>query len=68
MDADLTSPVVMQLRCIFCKREQYMPAVWDISFGRKPCTWCVHTPPVFTDEAAYREALRDEDWRAVLGG
>ncbi len=54
----------MQPRCIFCKREQYMPAVYSISHGEHPCCWCGCTPPVFRDEAAYREALRDEDWRA----
>jgi hypothetical protein len=60
VDEDL----VMQPRCIFCKREQYMPAVYSISHGEHPCCWCGCTPPVFRDEAAYREALRDEDWRA----
>lgn len=59
--------IVMQPRCIGCKREQYGPGVFAISHGEAGCAWCGLCPPVFTDEAAYREALRDEDWRGHTG-
>lgn len=49
--------VAMQTRCIFCKREQYGPAVYDISYSKHPCVWCGKTPPVLTD-AEWRERLR----------
>ncbi|MFH1004727.1 MAG: hypothetical protein V1781_04430, partial [Bacteroidota bacterium] len=32
--------VAMQERCVFCGREQYAPAVYPISMGEQPCTWC----------------------------
>jgi hypothetical protein len=64
-DEAVADETVMQPRCIFCKREQYAPAVYAISLGEHPCCWCGRTPPVFTDRAAYREALKDQDWRAA---
>jgi hypothetical protein len=35
--------IAMQERCIYCKREQYIPAVWEISHGERPCVWCGKT-------------------------
>lgn len=49
---------VMQDRCIYCKMEQYIPAVYSISHGESCCVWCGKVPPVFTDEKEYREELR----------
>lgn len=30
----------MQDICIHCGKEQYAPAVWDISMGISHCVWC----------------------------
>ena len=51
--------VVMQFKCIRCKKEQYAPAVYDISHGEHPCVWCGKTPPIFTDEEEYRKELKN---------
>ena len=32
--------VAMQFRCVFCWREQYIPDVYEISFGKRACVWC----------------------------
>lgn len=48
--------VAMQTRCIFCRREQYGPAVWSISHGEQACCWCGETPPILT-EMEYREKM-----------
>ena len=37
--------IAMQTRCIYCKKEQYAPAVYAISYGEHPCVWCGKTPP-----------------------
>jgi uncharacterized CHY-type Zn-finger protein len=44
----------MQTRCIYCRREQYAPAVYSISMGKEPCVWCGKTPPKMT-YAEYRD-------------
>ena len=49
--------VVMQVRCIYCKKEQYGVAVYDISFGNHPCVWCGKTPPVFNSDEEYHKIL-----------
>lgn len=54
------SEVAMQPRCIYCKREQYGPAVWDISHGEHPCVWCGKTPPTFETEREWRSAYDNE--------
>lgn len=45
----------LQEHCIYCGREQYAPAVLDISEGKHPCVWCGRIPPVLTEQE-YREA------------
>jgi hypothetical protein len=50
----------MQVRCIYCKREQYAPAVYAISHGEHPCVWCGKTPPVFTRDADWQKAMKEE--------
>lgn len=50
----------MQNRCIYCFREQYAIAVWEISHGRHPCVWCGKTPPVLTEQE-FREAMQKRD-------
>jgi hypothetical protein len=45
---DKSTEVAMQTRCIYCKMEQYGPAVHAISYGLHPCVWCGKTPPVLT--------------------
>ncbi len=40
--------IAMQMRCIFCGKEQYAPAVFDISHGKRPCCWCGKTPNQMT--------------------
>lgn len=59
--------IVLQPRCISCDTEHYGPAVFAISHGEARCGNCGLRPPVFTDPAAYAEALRDEDWRGYAG-
>jgi hypothetical protein len=49
--------VIMQERCIYCKREQYAPVVYPVSHGEMGCAWCGQVPPVFTDEKEYGEEL-----------
>lgn len=34
------SKVAMQIYCVHCGKEQYLPAVWEISHGKEPCCWC----------------------------
>ena len=46
----------MQIRCIYCKKEQYAPAVWSISYGKHPCVWCGKTSPKL-NEKEYRKKL-----------
>ncbi len=48
--------IAMQVRCIYCDREQYAPAVVPISEGKHPCVWCGKTPPVLT-EKEYRDKM-----------
>lgn len=50
---------VMQVRCIYCLREQYAPDVWDVSHGEAGCAWCSRVPPVFHDQEEYRRALAE---------
>lgn len=52
--------VAMQPRCIYCKREQYAPAVYSISHGEHPCVWCGKIPPVFKTEQEWHEAYNNE--------
>ena len=59
MDEEKEEVVAMQVRCIFCKREQYAPAVHSISNGEHACAWCGKTPPVFKTEEAYYKALKE---------
>lgn len=40
----------MQTRCIYCHKEQYAPAVWEISNGNIGCAWCGKVPPKMTYE------------------
>lgn len=49
--------VVMQNRCIYCKKEQYGPAVYDISHGKHSCVWCGQTPPVIRSYDEYWEEV-----------
>ncbi len=53
--------IAMQPRCIYCKREQYGPAVWDISHAEHPCVWCGKTPPVFATDADWYAAYKGND-------
>ena len=48
--------IAMQVRCIYCDKEQYAIAVWSISHGEHPCVWCGKTPPVLT-VTEYRERM-----------
>lgn len=50
----------MQVRCIYCKREQYAPAVYPISHGEAGCSWCGKVPPVFTTDEEYYKALKED--------
>ena len=50
MDKD----IAMQNYCIYCNREQYAMAVYEISYGKHPCVWCGKTPPKMTYEE-YRD-------------
>jgi len=65
--------VVMQPRCVHCGIAHPGPAVMAISYGHAPCAHCGRTPQVYTDEAAYRDAVRRvrdanyQDWRAARG-
>lgn len=60
MTSSPDNTVAMQTRCIYCKREQYGPAVFDISHGDHPCVWCGKTPPVFKSYEEYHQALQDK--------
>jgi len=54
----------VQLRCVHCLREQYMPAVMEVSAGIAPCVWCGCTStPMRPDE--YAAALTKA--RAAVG-
>ena len=49
--------IEMQILCVHCGREQYVPAVWDISHGKEPCCWCGEmSKPMNTKE--YHEAIK----------
>ena len=52
------SKVAMQTRCIFCKKEQYIPRVWSISHGEVGCAWCGKKSDKMTEEE-YQKALRE---------
>jgi hypothetical protein len=47
----------MQPRCVWCKKEQYAVAVYEVSHGLGGCAWCGRTAPVFTSYREYKEAL-----------
>jgi len=55
----MSGEYVMQERCIYCKREQYAPAVHAISHGEHGCAWCGEVPGIFTNEAQYRAVLNE---------
>jgi hypothetical protein len=50
--------VVLQTRCVFCKREQYALNSLAVSHGNAGCSWCGRVPPIFYDIERYRAALR----------
>jgi len=52
----MSKEIAMQTRCVHCGKEQYAPAVWDISHGRHPCCWC----------GEMSTEMSDEEWRAKL--
>jgi ribosomal protein S27E len=54
----MSKEIAMQVRCIYCKREQYAPAVYEISHGKHPCVWCGKTPPVMT-ESEWRLKIKE---------
>jgi hypothetical protein len=49
--------VAMQVHCVACLREQWAPAVFEVSFGMRPCAWCGHTSTMLGEEE-YRAVLR----------
>lgn len=51
--------IVMQTRCIHCKREQYAIAVYSISHGKHPCVWCGKMSRKMTEDE-YFKLLSDE--------
>lgn len=51
---------VMQFRCVRCKSEHHVLAVYAISLGAAGCASCGHIPPVFYVEELYRKALYEE--------
>lgn len=53
--------IAMQVRCLYCRREQYAPAVWAISHGTHPCVWCGKTPPVLTPKEYEKELRKSYD-------
>ena len=32
--------LAIQIRCVWCHREQYAPAVYNVSLGKAGCSWC----------------------------
>lgn len=54
----MSEAVVWQPRCVFCGCEHYIMAINAISHGHAPCHRCGRTPPVYTDLAKYRAALK----------
>jgi hypothetical protein len=52
-----TVKVIMQTKCIYCKKEQYSPVVYPVSHGEMGCAMCGKVPPVFTDIDEYRKEL-----------
>ena len=53
----MSKTIAMQETCIYCRREQYKPAVYEISNGKHPCIWCGITPPVLTQEEYEKKLL-----------
>jgi len=47
--------IAMQVRCIYCKKEQYSSAVLLISRGEHPCVWCGKVPPILTEKEYYEK-------------
>lgn len=63
--------VVMQSRCVHCGIAHPGAAVLAISYGHGNCAHCGRTSQVYTDEGAYRDAVkraRDADYRRYRGG
>lgn len=58
--------VIMQVKCIYCKREQYSPAIYPISIGEAGCSWCGKVPPVFTNHKLYWEAVNKNDSSTII--
>ncbi len=50
--------IVMQPRCVFCKHEHPIAAVYAMSHGNAACHNCGRTPPVYRDVELYRKALK----------
>jgi hypothetical protein len=46
----------MQFRCLYCLKEQWMPAVAEISAGEAGCAWCHRSSTVMTVKQ-YQDAL-----------
>jgi len=50
---------VMQTRCVFCKQEQYGPAVYDVSMNNGACPWCGKVAGRLSEDE-YARRLKDE--------
>ena len=51
--------IAMQVRCIYCRREQYALNVISVSYSKGGCSWCGKTPPVMTEEEYRAELTKD---------
>lgn len=49
--------VVMQINCIYCKKQQYSTIVYPVSHGEMGCAWCGQVPPVFINIKEYEKEL-----------
>lgn len=52
---------VMQPRCVYCKREQWVIIVASVSLGEIGCAFCGRIPPVFTSHDQYCAALWNDE-------
>ncbi len=50
--------IAMQVRCVWCFKEQYALAVMAVSYGEAPCVWC-HRMSVKMTLDQYRSVLAE---------
>lgn len=64
MAANSQEDLAMQVRCVHCRREQWMIVVYPISLGECPCAWCGEMSKRMTN-TEYQAALAAAEGKEI---